>query len=81
MRIKLKSKYIEMDFDTKDIKMLSVPSKPKYHQVDLCLTNKDGKSMNVCIASLDFCSSENFEDAQKLGEEIARRWNECVDKK
>lgn len=80
MEIKFKGKFVEMDFDTKEIKMLSIPSKPCYHVVDLALTDPDGKSMNIVIATFDFTESHNFENMQKLAAEIARRWNECKDK-
>lgn len=78
MRIKLKANFVDMDFDTKDIKMVSIPS--KYNDVDLALTKKDGSSMNIVIATLDFTGASNFEDATKLDDEIARRWNECENK-
>jgi hypothetical protein len=52
----------------------------------LCLESDDG--INIPIARIKLFSNdlfvdfiETFDDASKLGEEIARRWNEFKDKK
>ena len=70
-------------FDTKEIKMLCVVNK-NHGRVDLCI-QEEGISTNFSIASIKLHSKdtrsdflETLEDAEKLGEEIARRWNECV---
>ena len=57
-----------MELDT--TKMVCVPSKPKYADVDICL--KDG--MNVVIARI-YNDDLSFEEKKKLGYEIATRWN------
>ncbi len=78
LRIKHKIEFVEGDIDTSVDKMVCVGNK-KYGDVSLCL--KAG-NMNVGFARIKLFSSnravdadEVFEDAEKLGEEIARRWN------
>ena len=56
-----------MDLDKTDF--VCVPS-PKYKQVDLCL--KDG--WNIVIGTLRN-SDLSYEEKEKLGKEIERRWN------
>ena len=58
----------EMDLNV--TKMVCVPSKPHYAEVDLCL--KDG--MNVVIGQV-VGSWLSFDEKKKLGYEIERRWN------
>ena len=74
MNIKLKGNFINLDFDTERATLVSIPSKEKYHQVDIAL-EPDKNYAPVVIATLEFSQMENFEDLKKLGEEIARRWN------
>lgn len=74
MNIKLKGNYANLNFDTEQATLVSVPSKEKYHQVDIALTPEKNCD-SVVIATLEFSQKENFEDLKKLGEEIARRWN------
>ena len=74
MNIKLKGNYIKLDFDTERATMVSIPSKEKYHQVDIAIM-PDKNYAPIVIATLEFSQIENFENLKKLGEEIARRWN------
>lgn len=76
--------YVDGSFDTKTTEMVCV-AKQKYLTVDLCMKSDNG--WNVPIAHLQLSSSDLckdiepvFEDMYKLGEEIARRWNECENK-
>ncbi len=56
--------------------MVCVPSKPHYAQVDICLR----ADCNVVVASIDNnCLS--FEEKQKLGHEIVKRWNDYAELK
>ena len=65
------------NIDMDKAEMVCVPSKPKYADVDLCLkSGDDGKSgMNLVVAQVvgDWLY---FEEKQKLGYEIEKRWNQ-----
>lgn len=83
MIITPKFEFVDGSFDTENIDMVCVQNR-KYGSVELCV--KDG--MNIPIAKIKLYSrplaidaDSVFEDASKLGDEIARRWNECIDKK
>lgn len=83
MIITPKFQFVEGSFDTATSKMVCV-SKSEDVSVELCIKERDDKGWNIPIASIELHSSnlyvdgkEVFEDARKLGEEIARRWNEC----
>lgn len=78
MIIKHKIDFLEGDIETDSEKMACVGNK-KYGEVSLCL--KAG-NMNVGFAKIRLFSSNLaadadavFDDAERLGEEIARRWN------
>lgn len=82
MIITPKFQFIEGSFNTAEIEMVCVQNR-KYGSVELCV--KDG--MNIPIAKIKLYSrplaidaDAVFEDAVNLGEEIARRWNECETK-
>ena len=86
MKITPKWDFVEGSFDTQNTKMLCVPSE-NHGCVDLCL-KEPCSNWNYPIAKIKLHSKdlyvdfkETFEDAVKLGEEIARRWNEYPDKK
>ena len=73
-------------FDTKDVKMLCVPQE-KHGSVDLCIKEPES-NWNYPVAKIKLHSQDlyvdfkaTFDDAVKLGEEIARRWNESETKK
>lgn len=75
-------------FDTIRGVIKCVQSK-KYNEVELCLATGDevNPGMNIPFAQIKLYHSElwkdadeTFDEAVKLGKEIARRWNECPDK-
>ncbi len=68
-------------FDTNEVIMKCVIS-DKYKSVDLCI-KEDGCNWNIPIGNIKLYdrdlyvnAKETFEDSTKLGNEIARRWNE-----
>ena len=85
MKITPKWSFVKGSFDTSEVKMLCVPS----HEdvvVELCVKEKGG-AWNYPVASIKLHSrnsyadfNETYDDAVKLCEEIARRWNECQNK-
>lgn len=82
MEITPKWDFCEGSFDTQRVEMLCVPS-DKHGCVELCI-KEPGSHWNFPIAKIKLHSKDlyvdfkaTFEDAKKLGEEIARRWNEC----
>lgn len=84
MEITPKFNFVEGSFDTKDVKMLCIPDE-NHGRVDLCITEG---SWNIPIGRIKLHSKDLYvdfkstlEDAKKLGDEIARRWNECADKR
>ncbi len=85
MEITPRIKYVEGSFDTKSCKMLCV-AQPNHGTVNLCIKSSGG--WNIPIAQIKLHSEPRYvdfeatlEDAKALGNEIARRWNECNDKK
>ena len=70
MEIKPKFQFVEGSFDTQRVKLLCIPD-DNHGRVDLCIKDPDC-GWNIPIG---------LPDATKLGEEIARRWNECETKK
>lgn len=86
MIITPKFDFVEGSFDTQRVEMLCVPS-DKHGRVELCI-KEPGNNWNFPIAKIQLHSKDlyvdfkaTFEDAKKLGEEIARRWNESLDKR
>ncbi|MDR2099704.1 MAG: hypothetical protein LBP40_02600 [Campylobacteraceae bacterium] len=84
MKITPKWEYVEGSFDTETVKLVCV-AKEKYDDVILCV-EEEGRSSNFGFAEITLntngCDKHAvFDDAKKLGEEIARRWNEAKDKK
>lgn len=78
MKINHKIKFVNGPFETEDGKIVSVGSK-KYGEVQLCFK----ANMNVPFASIKLYTRDLavdadavFKDAENLGEEISRRWNE-----
>lgn len=71
--------FVEGQLSSKD-EMLVVPSN-KYKEVGISLKNKDC-GFNFSIAKIELhngthgSASKVFESATKLGEQIAKRWNE-----
>jgi hypothetical protein len=86
MEITPKWDYVKGSFDTKDVEMLCLPS-DKHGTVTLNIREKE-RSTNYPVAKIKLYSGDTYaafkevyEDAVKLGNEIARRWNECETKK
>ena len=82
MEIKLKESGKNVAFDTKGCEMRTLVIS-EINSVILTL-HPNGEKHGTAIAALSFDDRRNdncnFNDMKKLGEEIARRWNEC-DKK
>lgn len=85
MEITPKFKFVEGSFDTLTDKMLCIAS-DNHGTVELCLKGDSG--WNIPIGEIKLYDSNLYvdfkatmEDAKKLGDEIARRWNECNEKK
>ncbi|MDR0385609.1 MAG: hypothetical protein LBH60_05990 [Prevotellaceae bacterium] len=85
MEITPKWKNVKGSFDTKEVEMVCVPSY-SYRVIALCIKEK-GKRTNFPVANVKLYSGdlyvnfkEAYDDAVKLGEEIARRWNESETK-
>lgn len=86
MKIRQKFSLVTGEFDTTTDKMLCIAS-DKHGTVELCL-NEDGCGWNIPIAKIELYDTGLYKDfkatladAKNLGEEIARRWNECQDKR
>ena len=77
MKIKHLFQFVEGDFDADTGKLICVGAK-KYGEVTLCFA----EGMNIPFARIKLFSRDRavdadatFDDAMKLGDEIARRWN------
>ncbi|MEG2120453.1 MAG: hypothetical protein RRZ64_00165 [Rikenellaceae bacterium] len=75
--------FVSGGFDTKTTEIVCVVSR-KYLSVELCVKSDNDKGWNIPIAELKLASGGTvgeiepvYDDMCKLGEEIARRWNEC----
>lgn len=86
MDITPKFKFVEGSFNTKTNKMLVIAS-DNHGTVELCFKEEDC-GWNIPFAEIKLFDSglykdfkATMKDARKLGEEIARRWNECADKR
>jgi len=90
MKIEQNWDFVEGSFDTETTDMVCL-SKHKYNEVKLCIrqsdnTNNQGALLPIATIKLysqdtNTSAAKVFEDAEKLGYEIARRWNNCGDKK
>lgn len=85
MEITPRFKFVEGSFDTKTNKMLCIAS-DNHGTVELCFKEEDS-NWNIPFGNIKIYDSNLYvdfkatmEDARKLGDEIARRWNECNDK-
>lgn len=86
MKITPKWNFCEGSFDTKKVEMLCVPNK-NHGTISLSI-KEQGSSWNYPVAQIKLHSRDlyvdfqaTYNDAVKLGDEIARRWNECNNKK
>lgn len=78
MKITPKIQFVSGSFDTKEVKLVLVPS-DNYGKVSLCAHS----NWNIPIGEIKLYSSDRYvdfkatlEDATKFGEEICRRFNE-----
>lgn len=81
MEITPKIKFVNGSFDTKDVRLVLVPS-DNHGKISLCV-NEPGCGWNIPIGEIKLYSSDlyvdfkaTYSDACKLGEEICRRFNE-----
>lgn len=81
MKITPRIRFVLGSFDTKEVKLVLVPS-DKHGLVELCVKEPDG-GWNIPIGEIKLYSSGRYvdfkatlEDATKFGEEICRRFNE-----
>ena len=86
MKITPKIQFVSGSFDTKDVKLVLVPS-DNHGEVSLCV-NEPGCGWNIPIGEIKLYSSdlyvdfkETLEDATKFGEEIWPRSNEFPEDK
>lgn len=86
MKITPKFQFVDGSFDTKHVKLVCVPN-DKHGHVDICIKDPDC-NWNIPIGQIKLFSRdlycdfiETLQDATRLGEEIARRWNDCEIKK
>ena len=86
MKITPKIQFVSGSFDTKDVKLVLVPS-DNHGEVSLCV-NEPGCGWNIPIGEIKLYSSdlyvdfkETLEDATKCAEEICRRFNEFPEDK
>lgn len=84
MKIIPKFTFVSGSFDTDEVKMLCLPD-DNHGKVDLCIKEKDC-AWNIPIGGVKLHDKDLYvdfkatlEDATKLGNEIARRWNEFED--
>ena len=85
MRITPKIDFVTGSFNTKTVQMYCLGS--KNHGI-VTLGLKEEKAMGIPIAEIKLHSKDlyvdfkaTYNDAVAFGNEIARRWNECQDKK
>lgn len=81
MKITPKIQFVSGSFDTKEVKLVLIPS-DKHGLVELCVKEPDG-GFNIPIGKIKLYSSDRYvdfkatlEDATKFGKEICRRFNE-----
>lgn len=85
MDITPRFKFVEGSFNTKTNKMLCITS-DKHGTVELCF-KEEGCGWNIPFGEIKLYDSglyrdfaATMKDADALGKEIARRWNECSNK-
>ncbi|MBR3245230.1 MAG: hypothetical protein IKF90_21475 [Parasporobacterium sp.] len=86
MKITPKLNFVEGSFDTENVKMLCLADE-NHGRVELCI-EEQGCGWIIPIGRIILHSKnlyvdfkETMADAKALGDEIARRWNECAEKK
>lgn len=71
MKIKLKWKYAEGEFDTKTLKLSDIPARGIRGENDADICIDDGYNLSFATVHLGDVESSNA-----LAKEIVRRWNE-----
>lgn len=81
MKITPKLEFVSGSFDTKDVRLVLIPS-DKHGLIELAV-KESSSSWNIPIGEIKLYDSERYvdfkatyEDACKFGEEICRRFNE-----
>lgn len=81
MEITPKIQFVSSSFDTKEVKLVLVPS-DNHGEVSLCV-REPNSNWNIPIGEVKLYDSDRYvdfkatlEDATKFGEEICRRFNE-----
>lgn len=81
MKITPKIQFVSGSFDTKEVKLVLIPS-DNHGLVELCVKEPDS-NWNIPIGEIKLYSSDRYvdfkatlEDATKFGKEICRRFNE-----
>lgn len=81
MKITPKIQFVSGSFDTKEVKLVLIPSE-NHGEVSLCV-NEPGSTWNIPIGEIKLYSRDLYvdfkatlEDATKFGNEICRRFNE-----
>ena len=71
MKCHLKWRYAEGEFDTKTVKMVSIPARPYRGEKDAEICLSDGHNLSIAEIHLGVAESSNA-----FAEELVRRWNE-----
>ena len=71
MKLKLKWKYADGEFDSKTLQLIDLPARPVKHETDAEIAIKDGWNLSFAEIHLGDVESSNA-----LAKEIVRRWNE-----
>ena len=71
MKLKLKWKYAEGEFDTKTMRMVDIPARGFRCEYDAEICIKDGYNLSIAEIHLGDVESSNA-----LAKELVRRWNE-----
>lgn len=72
--LNFKGDILNGDLDLNQTEMICVPSKPVYGEVDICIKAKN-ICWNIVVAKISN-TCLNFEEKQRLGFEIEKRWGE-----
>ena len=71
MKLKLKWKYAECEFDTKTMKLIDLPAREVKHEKDAEIAIKDGGNFSFAEIHLG-----DLESSNAFAKELVRRWNE-----
>ena len=80
MILKHKFNCLDGDIDTKELKLISIPSKESYADVAMKVENGSFGLLTIKLSSGLTGKRETFTDAIKFAEELCRRWNKCETK-